>query len=149
MAQNYHQNPHSQKRNLQQMRARVIFRLVWDFRARPFSLFLGSFLGAKKARFLTWPQKRGFPTPKFLFRAPASDAQKTAQTHPRTRFAPVGKNRAPIPPPPEHQNWPNVLSQPRAWQIIIIIIIIIIMIIMIIIIIIMAMSGVIIVTVLF
>ena len=53
MAQNYHQNPHSRKRNLQQMRAQVIFRLVWDFRSRPFSLFLGSFLGAKRARFLT------------------------------------------------------------------------------------------------
>ena len=53
MAQNYHPNPHSQKRNLQQMRTRVSFRLVWDFRARPFSLFLGSFLGAKRARFLT------------------------------------------------------------------------------------------------
>ena len=53
MAQNYHQNPHSRKRNLQQMRAQVIFRLVWDFRSRPFSLFLGSFLGAKRARVLT------------------------------------------------------------------------------------------------
>ena len=100
MAQNYHQNPHSQKRNLQQMRARVIFRLVWDFRARPFSLFLGSFLGAKKARFLTWPQKRGFPTPHFLFRAPDSDAQKTAQTHPCTRFAPVGEKSCTNTPPP-------------------------------------------------
>ena len=48
MAQNYHQNPRSRKRNLQQMRAQVIFCLVWDFRSRPFSLFLGSFLGAKK-----------------------------------------------------------------------------------------------------
>ena len=28
-----------------------------------------------------------------------ADAQKTAQTHPCTRFAPVGKNRAPIPLP--------------------------------------------------
>ena len=46
MAQNYHQNPRSRKRNLQQMRAQVIFCLVWDFRSRPFSLFLGSFLGA-------------------------------------------------------------------------------------------------------
>ena len=53
MAQNYHQNPRSRKRNLQQMRAQVIFCLVWDFRSRPFSLFLGSFLGAKRARFLT------------------------------------------------------------------------------------------------
>ena len=53
MAQNYHQNPRSRKRNLQQMRAQVIFGLVWDFRSRPFSLFLGSFLEAKRARFLT------------------------------------------------------------------------------------------------
>ena len=53
MAQNYHQNPRSRERNLQQMRAQVIFCLVWDFRSRPFSLFLGSFLGAKRARFLT------------------------------------------------------------------------------------------------
>ena len=53
MAQNYHQNPHSRKRNLQQMRAHVISRLVWDFRSRPFPLFLGSFLGAKRARLLT------------------------------------------------------------------------------------------------
>ena len=51
MAQNYHQNPRSRERNLQQMRAQVIFCLVWDFRSRPFSLFLGSFLGAKRARF--------------------------------------------------------------------------------------------------
>ena len=33
--------------------AQLIFRLVRDFRSRPFSLFLGSFLGAKRARFLT------------------------------------------------------------------------------------------------
>ena len=31
----------------------VIFPVVWDFRARPFPLFLGPFLGAKRARFLT------------------------------------------------------------------------------------------------
>ena len=29
------------------------FLFVWDFRARLFSLFLGSFLGTKKAPFLT------------------------------------------------------------------------------------------------
>ena len=58
-----------------------------------------------------WHQKRGFPTPNFLFRAPASRCTKNGQTHPCTRFAPVVHQY-----PPSTKNWPNVLSQPGAWQ---------------------------------
>ena len=59
-----------------------------------------------------WHQKNGFPTPNFLFRAPASRCTKNGQTHPCTRFAPVVHQY----PPPSTKNWPNVLSQPGAWQ---------------------------------
>ena len=53
-----------------------------------------------------WHQKRCFPTPN-LFPAPASRCTKNGQTQ-------VCTSRAP--PPPSTKNWPNVLSQPGAWQ---------------------------------
>ena len=55
-----------------------------------------------------WHQKRCFPTPNFLFPAPASRCTKNGQTQ-------VCTSRAP-PPPQSTKNWPNVLSQPGAWQ---------------------------------
>ena len=46
------------------------------------------------------PEKRDFQHQFLVSVHRPADAQKTAQTHLCTRFAPVGKNRAPIPPPP-------------------------------------------------
>ena len=66
-------------------------------------------------KWISSTKKKWFPTPFSCFRAPTSRCTKMARTHLCTRFAPVGKNRAP-PPPPCTQNWPNVLSQPRASQ---------------------------------
>ena len=49
-----------------------------------------------------WHQKRCFPTP-------ASRCTKNGQT-------PGLHQSCTTPPPPEHQNWPNVLSQSGVWQ---------------------------------
>ena len=54
------------------------------------------------------PKKLKFDTKKGVFQHQLVDAQKTAKHQ-------VCTSRAPH-PPPKHQNWPNVLSQPGAWQ---------------------------------
>ena len=59
-----------------------------------------------------WHQKRGFPTPNFLFRAPASRCTKNGQTHPCTRFALVVHQY----PPRAPKTGQTFLSQPGAWQ---------------------------------
>ena len=47
--------------------------------------------------------------------AQASRSTKNSPDLPLHQYIPVGKNRAPI-PPPGHRNWPNVLNQLRAIQ---------------------------------
>ena len=62
-------------------------------------------LFTKKLKFDT--KKGVFQHQIFLFRAPASRCTKNGQTQ-------VCTSRAP--PPPSTKTWPNVLSQPGAWQ---------------------------------
>ena len=63
--------------------------------------------------------KQGLSNAEKTYLAQASRSTKNNPDPPLHQSRTSGKNHAPIPPPTLHRNWPNVLSQPGANQILV------------------------------